>query len=59
MTLDAHKALANKYLDTSKMAYLVVGDAQSQYTQFRDMGFDEVLLLDKEGEEVKLENVKQ
>lgn len=31
----------------------------SQHTQFRDMGFDEVLLLDKEGEEVKLENVKQ
>ena len=41
------------------MGYLVVGDAQSQYTQVRDMGFDEVLLLDKEGEEVKLENVKQ
>jgi zinc protease len=59
MTLDSHKALANKYLDPSKMAYLIVGDAESQYTQFRDMGFDEVLLLDKEGEEVKLEEVKQ
>jgi zinc protease len=59
MTLDSHKVLANKYLDPSKMAYLVVGDAESQYTQFRDMGFDEVLLLDKEGEEVKLEEVKQ
>ena len=59
MTLARHKELANKYLDPSKMAYLVVGDAESQYTQFRDMGFDEVLLLDKEGEEVKLEDVKQ
>ena len=59
MTLESHKALANKYLDPSKMAYLVVGDAESQYTQFRDMGFDEVLLLDKDGEEVKLEQVKQ
>ena len=59
MTLERHKELANKYLDPSKMAYLVVGDAESQYTQFRDMGFDEVLLLDKEGEEVKLEEVKQ
>lgn len=58
MTLEQHKALANKYLDESKMAYLVVGDAATQYTQFKNMGFDEVLLLDKEGEEVKLEDVK-
>jgi zinc protease len=59
MTLARHQELANKYLDPSTMAYLVVGDAESQYTQFRDMGFDEVLLLDKEGEEVTLEDVKQ
>lgn len=59
MTLEQHKALANKYLDESIMAYLVVGDATTQYTQFKDMGFDEVLLVDREGEEVKLEEVKQ
>ena len=58
MTLEQHKALANKYLDESKMAYLIVGDAATQYTQFKNMGFDEVKLLDKEGEEVKLEDVK-
>jgi zinc protease len=58
MTLEQHKALANKYLDASKMAYLVVGDAATQYAQFKDMGFDEVKLLDKEGEEVKLDDVK-
>ncbi|MEM7084560.1 MAG: pitrilysin family protein [Bacteroidota bacterium] len=59
MTLEQHKALANKYLDESKMAYLVVGDATTQFPQFQEMGFDEVLLVDKEGEEVKLEEVKQ
>lgn len=59
MTLERHKELANKYLDESIMAYLVVGDAATQYVQFRDMGFDEVMLLDKEGEEVKLEEVAQ
>jgi len=59
MTLEQHKALANKYLDESIMAYLIVGDATTQYTQFKTMGFDEVLLVDKEGEEVKLEDVKQ
>lgn len=58
MTLEAHKALANKYLDASKMAYVIVGDAETQYMQFKDMGFDEVKLVDKNAEEVKLENVK-
>ena len=59
MTLEQHKELANKYLDESKMAYLVVGDAATQYQQFKDMGFDEVMLLDKEGNEVKLEEIKK
>ncbi|HSI69268.1 MAG TPA: hypothetical protein VK941_03480, partial [Gillisia sp.] len=58
MTLEQHKELANKYLDESKMAYLVVGDAATQFEQFRDMGFDEVKLLDKNGEEVELAEVK-
>ena len=59
MTLERHKELANKYLDESKMAYLVVGDAATQYAQFKDMGFDEVKLIDKEGKEVDLKAVKQ
>ncbi len=58
MTLEQHKELANKYLDESKMAYLVVGDAATQFAQFKKMGFDEVKLLNKEGEEVTLEDVK-
>ncbi|MGO4911099.1 M16 family metallopeptidase [Leeuwenhoekiella sp. W20_SRS_FM14] len=59
MTLEQHKQLANKYLDESKMAYLVVGDAATQYQQFKNMGFDEVVLLDKDGKEVKLEEIKK
>ncbi|MFI8378259.1 M16 family metallopeptidase [Leeuwenhoekiella sp. NPDC079379] len=59
MTLEQHKELANKYLDESKMAYLVVGDAATQYQQFKSMGFDEVVLLDKDGKEVKLEEIKK
>ena len=58
MTLEQHKALANEYLDESKMVYLVVGDAATQYEQFKTMGFDEVKLLDKKGEEVELTVVK-
>lgn len=58
MTLEQHKELANKYLDESRMAYLVVGDAATQFQQFEDMGFDEVILLDKNGQEVELQEVK-
>lgn len=58
MTLEEHKALANKYLDESKMAYLIVGDAATQFEQFKDIGFDEVQLLDTDGKEIKVENVK-
>ncbi|WZL90631.1 pitrilysin family protein [Salinimicrobium sp. 3283s] len=58
MTLEEHRKLAQKYLDESKMAYLVVGDAATQFEQFKDMGFDEVKLINKQGEEVKPEAVK-
>jgi len=53
MTLEQHKMLAQKYLDESKMAYLVVGDAATQLEQFKEMGFDEVKLLDKQGNKIK------
>jgi zinc protease len=49
MTLDQHKQLAQKYLDPSKMIYLVVGDAATQFPRFKNRGFDEVKLIDKEG----------
>ena len=58
MTLEQHKALANKLLDENRMLYLVVGDAATQFDQFKDMGFDEVKLVDKEANDVTLEDVK-
>jgi zinc protease len=58
MTLEQHKELANKFLDESKMAYLVVGDAATQFEQFEKMGFDEVMLVDKDGKELKPIKIK-
>lgn len=58
MTLEKHKELARKYLDASKMAYVVVGDAATQFEQFKKMDFDEIKLLDKNGEAVKLKDLK-
>jgi zinc protease len=49
MTLEQHKELAQKYIDPDKMIYVVVGDAATQYTRLKNAGFDEVYLLDKEG----------
>ncbi len=54
MTLEQHKDLAQKYLDPTKMAYLVVGDAATQFDKFEDAGFDEVMLLDKEANSVEV-----
>lgn len=53
MTLEQLKVLIDKYLDPSKMIYLVVGDAETQFEQFKTMDFDHVILLDKTGEEVQ------
>jgi len=58
MTLEQHKALANKYLDASKMGYLVIGDAATQFDKFKNAGFDEVILLDKNAIEVELLDIK-
>ena len=49
MTLERHKELANKYINPEKMIYVVSGDAASQLDKLKSAGFDEVYLLDKEG----------
>jgi zinc protease len=59
MTLAQHKALANKHLNESSMAYLVIGDAATQFARFRDAGFDEVVLLDKDAKEVEVVDIKK
>lgn len=49
MTLEQHKELAKKYIHPEKMIYVVSGDAATQFDQLKGAGFDEVYLLDKEG----------
>lgn len=46
MTLESHKALANKYLHPDKMIYLVVGDASTQMQSLKKLGFGKPELLD-------------
>jgi zinc protease len=54
MTLEQHKELAQKYITPDKMTYLLVGDAATQFEQFKDAGFDKVMLIDKDANEVEI-----
>jgi zinc protease len=48
MTVDQIKTLSQKYLDTNKMIWLVVGDAKTQLPRLKDLGFGEPVLLNKQ-----------
>ena len=45
MTLPTIQALSQKYLDPSKMVWLVVGDAKTQLPRMKDLGFGEPILI--------------
>lgn len=45
MTLEKHKALAQKYVDPSKMIYLIVGDAETQLEELKSLGLGDPILL--------------
>jgi len=49
MTLEQHKALAEKYIDSDKMIYLVAGVAKTQLKQLNELGFGQPILLDRAG----------
>jgi len=48
MTVEDIKNLAEKYLNASKMIYLVVGDAETQMEKLEGLGFGKPILLNKE-----------
>ncbi|MBL8180906.1 MAG: insulinase family protein [Blastocatellia bacterium] len=45
MTIDRIKQLSAKYLDTSKMIWLVVGDAKTQLPRLKELGFGDPIKL--------------
>lgn len=45
MDVKKHKALAQKYIDPSKMIYLIVGDAETQLEPLKELGLGEPVLL--------------
>lgn len=49
MTLDQAKNLIGKYIDPNKMFYLIVGDAATQAPLLKELGFGDMIMLDREG----------
>lgn len=47
MTLPQVQALSTKYLDPSKMVWLVVGDGKTQLPRMKELGFDEPVVIGK------------
>ncbi len=47
MTVVQIKALSSKYLNTDKMYWLVVGDAKTQLSRLKELGFGEPILINK------------
>lgn len=45
LSLEQHKALARKYIDPSKMIYLIVGDAETQLEELKSIGLGDPILL--------------
>lgn len=47
MTVDQHKALAQKYIDPDRMYYVISGDAATQVAPLKSLGFGEPVVIGK------------
>jgi zinc protease len=47
------RVLAEKYLDSADMVWLVVGDAATQLERLSALGFGEPILLNRDGDVVE------
>ncbi|MFY0603754.1 MAG: insulinase family protein [Flavobacteriaceae bacterium] len=53
MTIERIQELSNKYLNSDKMIWLVVGDAKTQLKRMEKLGFGKPVLLNKTGIPIK------
>lgn len=54
MTIDQAKAIYSKYIQPDNMVYVVVGDARTQFERLKEAGLGEPIMLDKQGNVVKM-----
>ena len=53
ITKERISALANQYVNPNKMIWLIVGDAATQLKRMKELGFGEVILLNKTSDKIK------
>ncbi len=53
MTVERVRTLAERYLDSDEMIWLVVGDARTQATRLDALGLGEPVMLDREGRPIR------
>ena len=53
MTLEKAKELIDKHLVSKNLIYMVIGDAKTQASGMKDVGFGDPIMLDKEGEVIE------
>lgn len=53
ITKERISALANQYVNPNKMIWLIVGDAATQLERMKELGFGEVILLNKTNDKIK------
>jgi len=53
LTLTQATSTISDYINPEKMIYLVVGDAKTQLERLKELGLGDVVVLDRNGEEIK------
>jgi zinc protease len=53
MTIERIQELADQYLDTSNLVWLVVGDARTQRARLRSLGLGNPIVIDRQGERAR------
>ncbi len=52
MTLNEAKSIIQSNLDEQQMIYVIAGDAKTQFTRIKDLGYGDPILLDRLGNEI-------
>ena len=52
MSVRSVQELANRYIDTDQMIYVVVGDAATQLERLTELGYENPIMLDSNGKRI-------
>ena len=53
MNLEEAKSIAQSRFDANKMYFVIAGDAKTQLSRIKELGFGKPIMLDREGNKIK------